>query len=197
MKNTFKWFSGLLFTLVLGLIGIQAHATIVITPSVSIPGTGLGPSNCEAGCVYDAFGLTNDGSLVLRYKSDEDGDSTGTDSGSFASNYNTTFSNPVGDPGNALIEYVSGASITCPDCYLAIKDGNQDPSYYFYNLSAWDGIMDLDLQDFWPQQGAISHVSIWGRDGGGDPSDIPEPVSLLLLSAGLMSLAFIRRRSLV
>ncbi|MFN3681728.1 MAG: hypothetical protein ACK4VP_06780, partial [Nitrospira sp.] len=48
-----------------------------------------GPSNCEPGCVYQAFGLVNDGSLSLLYKAD-----VGTavsESGSFASNYDTTF----------------------------------------------------------------------------------------------------------
>ncbi len=203
MKNKFTKYSGRrllfasIFTLFFGLISIQAHATIVITPStLGILSLTLGPpaKNCEPDCVYDAFNLVNDGTLNLLYKADQGG----SDSGSFASSYDTTFDNSPSDPADALIQHLTGSSISCPDCYLAVKDGNHDPSYYFYNLSAWDGLMDLDLNDFWPQQGAISHVSIWGKDGGGGPpAAIPEPVSLLLFGTGLMSLAFIRRRQSV
>ncbi len=186
-----------IFILILGFAS-QASATIMLTPSTPgiIPGTGLGPSNCEAGCVYDAFGLIDDGSLSLLYKADQGG----PESGSFAGDYTTTFANSSTDPEDALITHDIGSTdfISCPDCYLAIKDGNSDPSYYFYDLSAWDGSMNIDMQDFWPGRGAISHVSIWGRDGDdgtGTGTGVPEPATLALLGLGLLGISVARRRS--
>lgn len=170
-------------------MGTAANATIVLTPANTIPGLpGMGPSNCEPGCVNAIF---NTSGLSLLYKSDEDGDLVGNDSGTYAGSYSTWFYNDVGDPGNALLFYTGGADIDCPSCYLAIKDGNQTPGYYFYNLSAWDGQETLSLLNFWPGKGAISHISIWGR---GTPTSVPEPSTMALLGLGLLAIAFTQRR---
>lgn len=194
-----------LFVMLCGFAGFNAHA-IVITPSTA--GIILGSSlttpttatNCEAGCIYDAFNINggvNNGSLSLLYKSDvRDNDDPlqstglGSDKGSLAASYVTTFSNTAADPSDALIDYISGASITCPDCYLAIKDGNHAPTYYFYDLASWNGTDDIVLRDFWPKKGAISHVSIWGAPS----TNIPEPGIVLLLGIGLLGLLFTARR---
>lgn len=193
-----------LFVMLCGFAGFNAHA-IVITPSTAgiILGSSLtpptGPSNCEVGCIYNAFNINggvDDGSLSLLYKSDVSGDLSGigSDSGSFAASYVTTFSNTATDPADALIDYISGSSIVCPDCYLAIKDGNQTPSYYFYDLASWNGTDDIVLRDFWPLRGAISHVSIWGGDAT-TVTELPEPGILVLLSLGLIGLGLSRRRA--
>lgn len=179
-----------------GAMAGPSQATIVLNPSSpGVMGANLGAGNCEPGCIYTAFGLTNaagsEDDLVLYYKANVDGSEEGT----FAASYETTFDSTPSDPQDALIEYISGASIDCPECYLAIKDGNQTPSYYFYNLSAWDGLEPISLQDFWPQQGAISHISIWGReDGGGGQQEIPEPATLALVGLGLLAAGSLRRR---
>lgn len=183
-----------LFALLLGLAGFNAHA-IVITPSTAgiILGSSLtpptGPSNCEPNCVYNAFNINggvNDGSLSLLYK----GAVGNPDEGTFAASYVTTFSNTAANPSNALIDYIAGPSITCPDCYLAIKDGNHAPTYYFYDLASWNGTEDIVLRNFWPQKGAISHVSIWGKPS----TNVPEPGIVLLLGIGLLGLLFTTRR---
>lgn len=58
----------------------------------------------------------------------------------------------------------------------------------------------IELRYFWPNNGAISNVAIWGGgagngdDGGTPPSQIPEPGVLMLLGAGLLGLGLGRRR---
>jgi hypothetical protein len=58
------------------------------------------------------------------------------------------------------------------------------------------------LDDFWPNGGAISHVSIWGRigqqcaPGQCDPPVVPEPGTMVLFGAGLVGLAAAVRRRL-
>jgi PEP-CTERM motif len=199
MQKITKAMIASLFGVLLGLAGFNAHA-IIITPSTAgiILGSSLtpptGPSNCEPNCVYNAFnvnGGVNDGSLSLLYKSNVSGGSgVGSDSGTFAASYKTTFSSTNSNPSNALIDYLSGSSITCPECYLAIKDGNHAPTYYFYDLASWNGTEDIVLRNFWPNQGSISHVSIWGKPS----TSIPEPGIVLLLGIGLLGFLFTARR---
>lgn len=186
----FRTLSKLLFA-GLSLLGMAsaANAIIVLTPGNTIPGLpGMGPSNCEPGCVETIFSTSG---LSLLYKSDEAGVLEGVDSGTYAGSYLTWFYNDVGDPGNALLFYTGGSDIDCPSCYLAIKDGNQTPAYYFYNLSAWDGQETISLLNFWPDKGAISHISIWGRS---TPTRVPEPSTMALLGLGLLAIGFTQRR---
>ncbi len=181
---------GTTLALLLGAAAEEARADIVLTPSTAgVFGANLGQSNCEPGCVYTAFSLTNDGSLSLLYK----GETNDPDSGLFKASYDTIFSNAPGDPADALISFVGGSVIACPTCYLAIKDGNHQPSYYFYDLAAWNGTESLVLEDFWPQQGAISHVSIWGASA--PRQDVAEPATVALVGLALLAAGAMRRRA--
>ena len=123
--------------------------------------------------------------LSLLYK---DNDPGGIESGSFAGNYTTVFS-PAGDPIDADITWDGGAFISDAS-WLEVKDGNHDPTTYLFDISSWDGMMLLDLNNFWPTQGAISHVSIWG----GGTITLPEPGTLSLLAIGFAGIAWVRRR---
>lgn len=185
------------------LTAVPAQA-LMLTPTTSGMLSGnLGAANCEPGCVYDAFGLLNDGSLSLLYKADvgrDDNDPRGPAptaySGTFAGSYTTVFSNTEFDPSNATISYVAPMpAIVCGTCYLVIKDGNQTPSYYFYNLSlapGWNGNDDIIMSGFWPGDGAISHVAIWGAS----TASVPEPGLLALMGIGLTGMGIgLRRRS--
>jgi hypothetical protein len=184
-------------TAVLGLAlltpALTEAATIFLTPeSPGIVGQTLDPANCEPECLEDALGVD---AGVLLYKSDQGGG----DSGTFAGSYDTEYFNTPGDPEDATISYTGGASISCPACYLAIKDGNSSPNWYFYDLAAWDGISDIVMTGFFPGKGAISHVSIWGNpeeEGGGEEegATVPEPASLLLFGLGVAATAARLRR---
>jgi hypothetical protein len=187
------------------VMGARAQALTIV------PGDAEFTTNDNSGPGTDALlaqaGLT---SADLLYKQDVGG----PESGDFASSYETTFSNTPADPEDALIEYISGASITCPECWLLVKDGNQEPAQYLFNIDEWNGTDDIVMTGFWPEQGAISHVSIYSSPGETvdtsdvtvtsdtvDTSDVtvtPEPATLALFGSGLaIAAARLRRRKTV
>lgn len=172
------------------LAASSAANALILTPSTPgvIPYSVNPPHNCEPDCVSDVFGLDADTTLDLFYKDD----AGGGEEGLFASSYITSYSPDEQDASGAIISYTGGAAMTCPSCYLAIKDGNSAPSYYFFSLAGWDGVETLELRAFWPQRGAISHVAIWGSAG---TTSVPEPATLGLLGLGLLGVGFAKRRN--
>lgn len=148
----------------------------------------FGDTQVEA-LVLSCFGLNLD--LTLLYKAEVNEDGPTVESGSFAGSYDTTFSNTPTDPSDALIDYISGAAIACPECILLVKDGNQSPAQYLFNIGSWNGTEDLNLQGFWPNNGAISNVAIWGAP---PTRQVAEPATLALLGLGLLTAAAMRRR---
>jgi hypothetical protein len=104
------------------------------------------------------------------------------ESGTFASSYSTLFSNPSNDPGNATISYVSGAKIVGAT-HVLVKDGNHEPAWYLYNITGlWDGMANIEAINFWPNGGAISHITLYGTTGPptGTGPNVPEPAALLV-----------------
>lgn len=73
--------------------------------------------------------------------------------------------------------------------YMVVKDGNQIPMWYIFNLTGWNGVDDLELTGFWPNNGNISHIGLFGN-----ARQVPEPGTLLLLGLGLVGLAGLRRK---
>ena len=125
-----------------------------------------------------------DPSLLL-YKQDVGGAETG----SLAGSYTTTFDNTPQDPSEATITY-DGGQYVGPTAYLLVKDGNNQPAWYLFNLTdlGWDGTETLDLSGFWIGKGGISHVSLYGQkapDGG---------TTVALLGLSMASLGFARWR---
>lgn len=176
-------------------------ATGVILFSLQAKAFVLTPSDCNLG--VDCWTTTQTSTLttsevetLIGYSGTLDSlykmDFGGTSSGPYASSYDTTFSNSTTDPSDALIQYITGQdSITCPDCFILIKDGNQDPAQYVFNIDYWNGTDGISLQNFWPNQGAISHVTIYGSSA---TNKVPEPSALAIMALGLFVLGAITHR---
>ena len=120
------------------------------------------------------------------YKQDQ---GSSADLGPFALSYKTEFFNEPSDPEEAKITYVSGPVISGSPLYLLVKDGAaSNPIWYLFDITGWNGQDDIEMTGFWPQQGAISHVSLYG------PSPVPIPAAVWLLGSGLLGLVGIRRK---
>lgn len=142
------------------------------------------------------FGVSFDPDLALYYKVEYNDEalSAGNEFGPFAANYTTTFALDSEDEATGgTIEYDSGDKISCPECYLLVKDGSQDPAQYLISLGLWDGMETLTLSGFWdPGNGAISNVAIWGN-----VSPIPVPAAIWLFGTALIGFIGISRRTRV
>jgi hypothetical protein len=183
----------LFLCILLVFIGAQAHA-LLITPD---PGLGLIASGNETSqSDIDAILLGLIGTDFFQYKADVPdfpGPYTPPDeSGPLAGSYETVYF-PEDDPMDADIHYTGGPTVGSP-AHLLVKDGNQVPAWYLFELSpllGWDGMEILELRDFWPNQGAISHVALYGGE-----VPIPEPTTILLLGIGLAGIAGFGRKKL-
>ena len=157
--------------------------------------------------IESAFGVTG---LSLYYKSEvpgkDDGPPVGigleNDSAPFDDSYLTQFFDGVtlsNDPGRAIISWDGSPdpSISCPECFLYVKGGSQDPNVYMFNLGTlldlaiWNGTESLVLTNFWSGNGAISHVAIYGV------SPIPVPAAFWLFGTALIGFIGFSRRTKV
>lgn len=120
----------------------------------------------------------------------------GSEEGPFANFYTTEFNTDV---SAGTITWDGDAYIKGEPLYLLVKDGRNNPAWYLFRLNDfdltapfgpyWDGKGDINLSGFWPGNGGISHVSIYGKT-----TSAPEPATLILLGMGLLGIAGIRRR---
>jgi hypothetical protein len=189
----FKPFLSLMILCTFMIFSEKAHALLILYPNSQDPDppaatdkwTGNETANLNAA---DISGIVGVPGLQELYKQNV---SESLDTGTLAGSYATTFYNTPTDPADALID-VNGTYLY-GTAYLFVKDGNQEPAWYLFNLFAfgWNGIDDIKLEGFWPEQGAISHVAIYGN---GTP--VPEPATIFLLGAGLIGLAGYGRKKL-
>lgn len=187
---------------VAGMIGLasQAHA-LTLTPFLTpTPGSTWGvsdTSNLGQTAVQNLVGVSP---LGLVYKQDQGG----SESGNGADYYTTAFTyESSGDATTATISSDGGMKISCPSCFLIVKDGNHSknpPPYpqYVYDISGWNGTDTITLSGFWPGPGSISNIAIWNNAGsnGGSIVAIPEPETYAMLLAGLGLVGFAARRRL-
>ena len=189
-----------LITAVLMMFALEAQALVITTSTIdgaacdsSTCWSGSTPNNPDADDVSFIIGVAD---LVSLYKADvpKEGRIT-VESGLFTSSYETSFTpvptNPADplDPENAFISYVEGDFISCPECFLVVKDGNHDPIWYIFDIGSWNGTDDIEIMNFWPDSGAISHVDIVGRI-----TSVPVPAPVWLFCSGLLGLVGVARR---
>jgi hypothetical protein len=116
-----------------------------------------------------------------------------TDSGGFSGSYSTSFSPNDADASGFTITYGGGSAISANPVYLLVKDGNQNPAWYLYDITGWNGTDVITGSGFWPAGGAISHVSIYGTPG--TPPSVPDGgLTLALLGASVAGLGVLRRK---
>lgn len=177
-------------------------SALTITPTTKVQWQGKDPGNPDENSIGTIVGssLTFEKLYKHDYGEGEDADALFWDS------YETTYTTD-GDSGpeDATVTYVPGKSfISGWHTYLVVKDGQGktvDPWWYVFDLLnveyikddgtigiiAWDGKEDIILEGFWPDQGALSHVDIYGVA-------VPEPATLFFLGLSFVGIAVAHRR---
>jgi hypothetical protein len=142
--------------------------------------------------------------LELLYKAESGGNpphEPAAESGILKDSYSTVFAYTVDDEDvdyfGATVTYGSGEFVDCSfQCYLLVKDGKHAPARYLFNLALypfdWDGQMVLNLTDFWPNGGSISHIAIFGG-----MSAVPVPAAFWLFGTALIGFIGVSRRTKV
>ncbi len=180
-------------TILFAAMATQARAEAIIidlskptfTPGdVTLVGTNPTNRNLSIDAIEDYWNVEI-GNLL--YKSEVD---SGSEYGAAAPYYKTTYSNTPSDPADALITWQGPSIIACPTCYLLVKGGSPTTaSQYLFNLGSWNGQDSISLLGFWPQQGAVSNIVLFG------PAVVPEPATLTLMLLGLGGVAASRYRN--
>jgi len=191
MMNRMSMAAGLLVatTGMLALSSTASAAPISLTPADADCSAYIFPVGNEEVNFVNSAACSGGSFTAPLYKID----APSTESGGLAGSYSTSFSPDAADASGAVISYDGGDAFSCMaanSCWLVVKDGNVDPNYYGFDLTGWDGVSTITLSNFWPGQGAISHISIFGQRG----TVVPEPATLGLLGLGLLGLGLGARR---
>jgi len=171
---------------------VSSANALNITPATNPQWTGLENGMPKVLLEIQAKGITLGDEI---YKQDQ---GAGSDVGTLANYYKTTFSNTPTDPSAATIEQQIAGS-PAPSVvakYLLVKDGKNTPAWYLFDLEVlnWNGTETLNMTGFWADvQGGISHVSLYGSQPG---RTVPDGgATAALLGVGVLGLAAIRRKN--
>src|SRR5262249_6583042 len=126
-----------LILLVFGLT-YNAHAISITPGNAFAQGTCPG-GNCTTGNPQVIAAAEAACSCTLASNSLFKQDAGGGESGALAGSYNATIT-PAGDPSTFQITYTGGSTVG-PTAWLIVKDGNNFPGWYLYNLTdlGWNG----------------------------------------------------------
>lgn len=113
----------------------------------------------------------------------------GTEEGSSAGWYTTTFTDA--GPHSGTVEHdVGDPFINSAQKYFLLKDGNDSPNWFLFDISSWNGTETIEFNGFFPNH-SISHISIFA---GGTPTVPDGGTTVALLGLVLGALAFVRSR---
>jgi hypothetical protein len=177
----------------LGLVAPSAWGDTLINPSVGNCGlpvclvtSGTQTSNPQ---ILSAVALAV-GAQTQLYKADSGNTVVEDLNMPFANYYTTEYIGSGGDYSGAKITWDGPNFISANPVYAIVKDGNQDPAWYLFNISGWNGKDTLEFSGFWPQSGSISHIEIQGT-----PGTVPDGgMTLMLLGGALVGLETLRRK---
>ena len=172
---------------------LSAHA-ISFTPTSSPLDSGDDSSQSVINTAIAAWASE----ATLLYKATPSERGGGSEDGSFANSYNTTYGTLT--TASAIIAYNGPTAIISNSVYVLIKDGNikagpNTPittSWYFYNVPGWNGTDSINFSNYFNgNQGKISHISIYGNPG----SKVPDGGSTLaLIGLALAGLGLAQRK---
>ena len=179
------------------IVVLALNASALVIDAALLPGTwNLGvnywlSNDNGAFDAADLLAITGLAGLDVIYKSEEPSSEVGT----FKDYYSIVYNGA--DPSDATISWTGSGSdpfISETPLVLDVKDGNQIPAHYLFNLSSipWDGKETIELKNFWPGKGSISHIALHA----GTTTKVPDGgATALLLGIAVLATGLVSRRT--